>query len=284
MHRLAVVQVATTALAVNLFAAGSACSGNADATDQNTFRVMTLNLAHGRGLAKSQAGVERSRIESNLNDAATLILNIRPTVVALQEADAASTWSGGFSHVEYLAKRLNKKHPYHGLHVDVELFPVTIRYGTALLADTPWSHCKSARFDDDWRDTKGFVISRTAINDREVTVVSVHLDYRSAERRLRQAQLLIAQCRNVTGPLIVMGDFNTDGRAHDALTVVREELALSAHQPTAHEPKDCTYPSGHPQQRIDWILVSDAFQWAGYGVDPTQVSDHLAVWADLTWR
>jgi endonuclease/exonuclease/phosphatase family metal-dependent hydrolase len=65
--------------------------------------VATLNLAHGRKDSLNQLLLWTSTIKENLNDIADVLGQHKPHVVALQEADAASFWSGSFDHVEYLA-------------------------------------------------------------------------------------------------------------------------------------------------------------------------------------
>lgn len=67
-----------------------------------SLRIMTLNLAHGRGTAGHQATLSREQIAANLQKVADLIRRHRPDVLALQEADDPSVWSGWFDHVQWL--------------------------------------------------------------------------------------------------------------------------------------------------------------------------------------
>jgi hypothetical protein len=69
----------------------------------SVLRVATLNLAHGRKDSFNQLFVWESTFKENLNDVAEVLTRHRPHVVALQEADAVSRWSGSFDHVAYLA-------------------------------------------------------------------------------------------------------------------------------------------------------------------------------------
>jgi len=252
--------------------------------DGSSIRVMTLNLAHGRATARSQAGIARAEIERNLDRVARLVRDVGPDVVAIQEADAPSTWSGGFSHVEYVAERAMLSAVCHGRHFELPLFPVMIQYGTGLISAGPLTDCRSIRFGSDQWDTKGFVLATLAVDRRIVTVVSVHLDNRSAKRRMAQARMMVDELRRVDGPLIVLGDFNTDGRGADSLRFVCDALKLSRVAPESKDHSMATYPADRPVERIDWILISDAFRFAGHGVCDSVVSDHRAVWADIAWR
>ena len=68
------------------------------------FRVMSLNLGHGRGEGVHQLLTSDVGIHDNLERVAGLLKREAPHVVALQEADGPSIWSGGFDHVATLAE------------------------------------------------------------------------------------------------------------------------------------------------------------------------------------
>lgn len=271
------------ALGVRWLALDSAWARSGD-RDRNSIRVMTLNVAHGRAMARTQAGIARADIERNLDRVAKLVRDVGPDVVAMQEADGPSTWSGGFSHVEYVAEETSMPGTCHGHHFTIRRFPVMIQYGAALLSTGSLSDCQSVRFKMDRWDTKGFVRATMTLDDRTVTVVSVHLDYRSAERRMVQARMMVDDLRTVDGPLIVLGDFNSDGREGDSLRFACDALNLSRHAPDSTVRAEATYPANEPLERIDWILISDAFRFVGHQVCDSVVSDHRAVWADIVWR
>ena len=65
-----------------------------------TLRVMTLNLAHGRGEAFHQLFQKSTTIIQNLDEISAMLKREQADVVALQEADAPSFWSGNFHHVD----------------------------------------------------------------------------------------------------------------------------------------------------------------------------------------
>ncbi len=126
-----------------------------------TLRVATLNLAHGRGMKVNpigQIGLPRRTFEENLIAVAECIEREGPDVVALQEADAASDWSGDFDHVAFLAEAAGYPHDHHGLHAVFERAGLTLRYGTALLARRELTNARSFALDGKPLDTtKGFV-------------------------------------------------------------------------------------------------------------------------------
>ncbi|HUJ42846.1 MAG TPA: endonuclease/exonuclease/phosphatase family protein, partial [Opitutaceae bacterium] len=66
------------------------------------FRIVTFNIAHARGLSPFPGLNGRRRFERNLRKIARLFDELRPDVVALQEIDQNSRWSGSFDHLDYL--------------------------------------------------------------------------------------------------------------------------------------------------------------------------------------
>ncbi|MBI4719246.1 MAG: endonuclease/exonuclease/phosphatase family protein [Planctomycetes bacterium] len=245
-------------------------------------RVATLNLAHGRGLAPGQLGIPKCTFEANLDAVAVLLNRKRPEVIALQEADAASAWSGSFDHVAYLVTATQYPHVHHGVHLDAGLGAIKARYGTALLSALPLSACTKHPFAANQWHVKGFVTAEIDFAGRRLRLVSLHLDSGSKRLRQKQADEILAALRDPSLPLVVMGDFNsTWADAEDAVRKVADGLNLRPYAPEDREL--LTFPSSGPGRRIDWILVSDELEFVEYAVWPDRVSDHLAVAAALRW-
>jgi endonuclease/exonuclease/phosphatase family metal-dependent hydrolase len=60
-------------------------------------RIVTYNIAHGRGLQPIQGLTTRRKIRSNLLRIAKLLNELKPDVVALQEIDEDSSDARDFS-------------------------------------------------------------------------------------------------------------------------------------------------------------------------------------------
>ena len=253
-----------------------------DDREDSHLRLVTLNLAHGRKRGPHQALQARTRLEQNLREVAAALLHASPDIVALQEADGPSSWSGNFDHVATLAELIEHEHHFRGEHGLFEVGDLRLNYGTALLSQQQLVEPESHAFDRNWRDTKGFVVARVAVpqwNDLEVDVVSVHLDFLAPNVRRQQ----IAHMAEVIGrrdrPTVLLGDLNTGDRATQKLLL--EKLGLRS-CPISRTP---TFPSIRPLRRLDWVLVSEDLEFASeHIVLPHRVSDHLAVVADLKLR
>ena len=132
------------------------CSGlPAPVLENETIAVVTLNLAHGRGLSFNQMFTTTRKIESNLQQVALLLNRIDADAVALQEADAASKWSGNFDHVQFLKTETGYTCKAHGKHADSWLY----NYGTALLARSRFTRVVTHNFEPSPPTTpKGFTM------------------------------------------------------------------------------------------------------------------------------
>ncbi|MBN2563232.1 MAG: endonuclease/exonuclease/phosphatase family protein [Phycisphaerae bacterium] len=256
-----------------------------EAPAPDVLRLATLNVAHGRSVALHQIGLPRERFEQNLAAIAEVLRRERPDVVALQEADARSAWSGGFDHVTWLVEAVGFPYYEHGLHVESVTFGLPVRYGTALLSDRAMTRAESHAFDTGPLDTKGYVLAEIELAGRRVTVVSLHLDFRKASARRTQAADLVERLGRIRVPLVVMGDFNCAwDDTDDALRSIAHELDLHAYEPETADSALWTFPSQKPSRRLDWILASRQLVFRTYRCWPDRVSDHLGVAAELAWR
>ena len=247
-------------------------------TDAPYLRIATHNLAHGRRLAAYQTFVSREQFGSNLRLAGDVLAREAADVVALQEADGPSVWSGHFDHVESLAEYADYPHRFRGTHARVGQ-PMPMDYGTAIVARVALSDSKSVSFGDNWRDSKGFVVSTVDVPGlgRPVDVVSVHLDFMRTGVRKRQVETLISELQNRGRPLILVGDLNCDS---DSAPWKRLVSALNLH--SADEALlEPTYPTTEPKTRIDWVLVSDELEIRSQRVLADPISDHRGIVADI---
>jgi endonuclease/exonuclease/phosphatase family metal-dependent hydrolase len=252
--------------------AGSAAGGS--------FRVLTLNAAHSRGTGLHQILQSAEDARRNLASIGALLAREQPNVVALQELDGPSLWSGRFDHAEVLTDSSGLS---SFLRADHER-RVGLRYGTALLADRPLAAGEAFAFPSGpiW-PAKGYTLASIRLDEptaRSVTLVSLHLDPLRPRVRREQLKLLAARLEHVDGPLVVMGDFNCEWSEAGCLPWFTGHLGLTAHAPGASD----QFTFALTGRRLDWILVSPELGFAGYRVLEDPVSDHRAVIADLYWR
>jgi len=240
-------------------------------------KVMTLNIAHGRGDSFHQLLQRTATTVTNLDGIAALLKDSGADVVALQEADGPSFWSGDFNHIDYLANNGSFSQSVHGMHVD----GLGLSYGTALIANLDLSDPQAITFAPTLSPVpKGFVVSTVrwpGNPDIAVDIVSVHLDFSSQATRKKQAVELIETLRGRKRPVIIMGDFNTGWQKDSTVQYISQELALSTFSPEGTGLE--TFPAF--DERLDWILVSPGITFRSYQVVADVVSDHRGVIAEL---
>ena len=248
-------------------------------SDQPGLRVMTLNVAHGRGTGFHQLLQHPDETRENLDNIATLLKDTAPDIIALQEADGPSFWSGNFNHVEYLGSRSEFSHSVQASHVD----GMGLSYGTALMSRLDLSNPQAVTFDPSLSPVpKGFVVS--TINwpgnkDIDIDVISVHLDFMSKSIRGKQAEELVAIVRARNNPVIIMGDLNTEWHQPDsAAQYLTGKLGLTAFQPQNTEL--VTFPA--LEERLDWILISSDLEFLSHEIIGSGISDHRGVVAEVT--
>ena len=267
----AVALVAIAATLVPILTRGPARAtpsvrGTGGTHDGDVLRVMSLNLAHGRADGAHQIFHGRDDIEANLDAVASVIDRERPAVVALQEADGPSFWSGGFGHVERIAgdRSFARAENVRGLGLS---------YGTALISTATLQAPEAVTFDPTWPTfSKGFIVASIRWGDAAIDGVSVHLDFASASTREAQLAQLRAALELRGRPLVVMGDFNTEWEG--ALRAFAESMNL--------RPPEKVHPTFPGSGRaIDWILISEELRFRSCRVLPDTLSDHQAIVAEI---
>jgi len=240
---------------------------------------MTLNVAHGRGTSFHQLLEHSAEIVKNLDSICKLMNQAAPGIVAFQEIDGPSFWSGNFNHVEYLASHSMFTRSIQASHVNA----MRLSYGTALISRQEMSNPQAVTFNPLLTLVPtGFVVSTISWPGRDsidIDVVSVHLDFMSGWVRKKQADELIAVLRARNNHVIIMGDLNSGWLPQDsAPQYLVEKLGLKAYQP--ENSKLITFPL--LGRRLDWVLISAGLEFSSYEVIGTDISDHRGVLAELT--
>lgn len=244
--------------------------------------VLTLNLAHGRKDAFNQMLQRAGTTRNNLLEIADFIYNSGADLIALQEADAPSRWSGNFDHVRFLSENSQYPCEIHASHAKKYMY----EFGTALLSRVPYTNSLHHTFEPSPPTTnKGFVMGEVLWNPGgtlpepiTVSVISVHLDFSRKKVRDAQIEEMRIKLQDIARPAIILGDFNTDwSKDESVLRTIAASGNLKVFEP--HSTELGTYKNG--KHRLDWILISKELEFVSYEVPDIVLSDHQPVLATL---
>ncbi len=235
-------------------------------------KIMTLNIAHGRKDGFSQILQDSAGIRSHLDDIVKTVKKESPFLLALQEADGPSLWSGNFDHVAYIAEKAGFPYAIRGEHVR----GMGLSYGTALLSRIFPEKPVSLTFSPSPPTfSKGFVsaVFRWPGNpDMKIRAVSVHLDFSRKSVRTRQIHKMANFVSAEELPFVIMGDFNCGwDKGRSELAMMAGTIKGKTYLPEADNLN--TFYG----KRLDWIVLSPHFEFGDYRVLPDILSDHSAV-------
>ena len=229
-------------------------------------RIATYNIHRCRGLDG------RTRPER----IASVLRAINADIVALQEVIGAGPRGGG--HAEAIgaslgmgwvmtSARLLRGHQFG--NAVLSRFPITQH----LEQDLSWKTCEPRRLQR----------ADIAINGSTLHIYNVHLGTAILERRHQAERLAtIVSDRHVTGPKLVLGDFNEWMRG---LTTTLLSEKLHSVDLKRYLPRRRTYPGVFPILHLDHIYYAGRIEIVGIESPRTRLSlvasDHLPLVADV---
>jgi len=249
-------------------------------------RIVSYNIAHGRGTGRHQTLVRKTEFRRNLDAIAAFLRRVQPDVVALQEVDFECSWSGRFNHLDYLATRAELAHSVHSEHVNVRRPPFgPLRYGNAVLSRHPIDLHLDHSFRRQWTGRKGFCAASLRVGRVRVDVVSVNLDFVRSTTRIRQLRGMVEMLDVLSQdrPLVIAGDFNACSIAEYPLFKTLEEWRGLRKMPFLFA-ETASFPAARPRHSIDHIWATPDLRFVRYRVHPVHISDHLPIEAELEFR
>jgi len=250
-------------------------------------RILTFNIAHGRGLTPIQGLTLRRKLRANLRGIARLILELSPDIVALQEIDQHSRWAGNFDQLEYL--QLHTGYPYavFGINNRREGL-LNLSYGNAFLSKHPIVDWENRAFGTQRVGEKGFLYAEFDYAGQRLPLVNMHLHYRSRVRRFRQVEQVMDYVttkhadRRAHWHLlpIVCGDLNNAAHLPDATAELLRYFSLHGHY-SLHPQGGLTFPSPLPSRGLDFIFLPPGCGGVRCEVVTSYLSDHRPVWVDF---
>jgi endonuclease/exonuclease/phosphatase family metal-dependent hydrolase len=250
-------------------------------------RIVTYNIAHGRGLQPIQGLTSRRRIRSILLRMAKLIEKLNPDVVALQEIDQNSTWAGNFDQLEFLREFAGFPHAVFGIN-NRRTGLLKLNYGNAILSRHPIAEWENIAFGQRRMGEKGFLFAELDVHGRRVPLVNMHLHYRSRAHRFRQVEQVMAYLNKKridrhadwAVPPIVCGDFNNSSTKADATASLFEYFSQHGNY-SLHPRRARTFPSPLPRRMLDFVFLPPTCVEVYCLVVRSMLSDHRPVMVEF---
>jgi endonuclease/exonuclease/phosphatase family metal-dependent hydrolase len=244
-----------------------AAPASAQPSDPGTFRVMSYNIHHGRGM---DGRVDLDRI-------AGLIRSECADIVALQEVDRGVERTARRDLPAELA-RLTGMHCYFEKNIPYQ----GGEYGNAVLTRFPIlqqtnTHLRMLHTNEQ----RGVIQLVLEVRGKKLLFMNTHIDHRreDAERLKNVEQFAEIISGYPKLPVIFCGDFNA---LPGSPTHQRMKTLLADSWEMAGEGDGFTFPADKPVRRIDYIWVSrETIEPLKLRVPATTASDHLPVVAEV---
>jgi len=231
--------------------------------------LMTYNIYHGENTYESG--------KSNLEDIASLIKEVNPDFVALQEVDSMTQRTASIRDgkpVDLVAE-LAKTTGMHGYFAKAIDFSDG-GYGEGLLSKHP---AKMSKIDLPIPlGGEGRAMAMAAVeleNGQKLVFGATHLCHQYDSNRVAQAQAITDYLNKLSVPSIVSGDLNFHPESRPYPIMEKDYIDAAAE---FGNPKP-TIPFENPKSRIDYVWLSKNADWEILDVKvlPVGYSDHMPV-------
>jgi endonuclease/exonuclease/phosphatase family metal-dependent hydrolase len=251
-------------------------------------RLVTFNIAHGRGLSPIQGLTSSRKLRLNLRRIADLLGKLGADLVALQEIDECSVWAGSFDHLDYLRAHAGYPHAAFGIN-NRRVGLMNLCYGNAILSKFPIAETETIVFGKRKLGEKGFLFAEIDVGGRIVPVVNLHLHFGSRKKRLEQMEHMVTWLRGKerergsswSVPPIVCGDFNAPDTGDDATASLLSHLHDYGDY-RLHPLMGLTFPSPLPRRALDFVFVPPGCKAVRSEVVRSFLSDHRPVMVEFS--
>ena len=281
--------------------------------DRSSLVLASYNIRYGVGRHLISSGLLRKvginlparRAEAvalNLKTAAATFsdnaLLPQPDILALQEADKATSRAGGQHVAAKLAEEMVVPYVHVGAGIPRGVKPEQREWwlnfeeqialhdpgdtGVALLSRLPLSDI--ARIDLPWhkcawrpRLAMGATIE---FGGQRLRLFNVHVDpHGPLDNQHQQLEALLEHAEQYDGPRVILGDFNTLSKQKAVeIRALMESCGYSTPFPTSTP----TWRGAGLRFHADWIFVNGLGIKRWGVVRPLNVSDHWPIWAEVT--
>lgn len=237
-------------------------------TPQQTLRLVSYNIKHGRGMDGKVDLARTARVLSGL----------KPDLVALQEVDKKCIRSGRVDIAADLGRRL-KMHHCFGKFMDYQ----GGEYGMAVLSRFPILRMVRHELPAGAEPRCALAVAvKCPQSAKPVTFVCIHNDWTKESLRVSQVSALLKALKSTKTPVVLAGDFNGE-RTDASLRMLAKAGWLILEK---HGGGKKTWPSVKPKVEIDFFALRGFKNIAATCrvVAEAEASDHRPVYGEIIFR
>jgi endonuclease/exonuclease/phosphatase family metal-dependent hydrolase len=238
--------------------------------DPNLIKILSYNIFHGEN--PNQPG------KPNLDEIADLILQVQPTVIALQEIDSMTARTSNiYGEKINLTNELLKRTGYSGYFGKAMDYDGG-GYGVGLMVKKGSDYKTQTLPSPEGGEPRVAAwVKAESKTTQEFYFASTHFSSENSENRLAQLKELISYAETLSLPVFIAGDLNFDPESEEYKNISTKwkDAGMVAGDTTA------TY-AGETGKRIDYVLYnSEDFELVEYKVLNLPYSDHFPVLVTL---
>ncbi|HZK44296.1 MAG TPA: endonuclease/exonuclease/phosphatase family protein [Syntrophomonadaceae bacterium] len=221
-------------------------------------KVVTFNIHHGTDINN----------QPSLNNIYLLLKQIQADIINLQELDMQRPQTSLKKQAAILAQKLGMYYVYGPVRTYEKG-----SYGNAILSIYPIVSNENMDLGES-NDRRYCLKANINIKDYTISIFNTHLGLSQPKRYKQLKDIILPNIFNNNHPTILAGDFNAP--------TTRPEILMLSSILTDTFVKNSgilqhTFPSDHPQARIDYIFTNSHLTPVDYYIMDANVSDHLPV-------
>ncbi|PCJ57617.1 MAG: hypothetical protein COA79_15340 [Planctomycetota bacterium] len=247
---------------------------------KNHYRILTFNIAHGRGRALNQFMVPNFRRKEICNTIGLFCKASNADFILFQESDFYATWSGNFNHLNAINQKAEYPHKREGNNNVLDSY-LNNQYGNSILSKFEPINSSNTIFSEKSIGGKGVVQITIKLKENLLTIFNLHLQHNSIDVRRKQLNIVEKLILKTKTPYIIAGDFNEKIESELLKSFIKRH---HLHRYEGKESSISSFRFSFLNSRIDFILGTKEIIFHQCEIQKTNLSDHMPIIMDFSIR
>lgn len=244
---------------------------------KDSFRILSFNMAHGRAQSLSQFLTPKQRIIKNCVAIKEFLKTTEADFVMLQEIDFQAAWTNHLNQRALVNADDHFPFAHEGQNNQSSKW-FKMDYGNSILSKHEILSHQNYPFDLKRMGGKGFQLAKIKWQNKDISIINVHLDPYSNKSRDYQLKTLQDVMVSTGETFIIGGDFN--------MTIDDPILKEFINRLNLDHPvnESHSYQFLNWKKRLDYIFATPDIQWLQTEIIKTKLSDHSPLYQDFKWK